>query len=427
MKKILVAFFFIIILAGCSLIETEETFLVFNDIIILGENEGTHIPITYSGIKDTRIIINFSNDSVLSFDKEDLFIKANKIGYTKIEISIKDSDYFASIDVYVEAKEIIAPKLQASHKEVGINNLARFYITNQDKVGAPIESFDFTLNDDSLASIDENYLIHPKKEGNLIVTATYKHNRQITASFNLNIIKNSDERIIVSTEENKFTVLSGEYLSLYADGKNTKLEVDYDFTSYSVDIASITADGRVVGIKDGLAYIGVKSKTTAKAGVIYILVEGNENKVNYIERYISSALAETGYKEQFSGFTKYGAWYQAQYALLDWCAMFVAWNANQAGIPTTIIPRLAKVEFIRDFYIRINRFHYKEDYVPVRGDLIIFMSNGASHIGIVLRVENGRVYTIEGNTSNMVAERNYPLNYNTITGYGNPDYQKLNY
>lgn len=56
--------------------------------------------------------------------------------------------------------------------------------------------------------------------------------------------------------------------------------------------------------------------------------------------------------------------------------------------------------------------------------MIIFFDwdgNGVSdHTGIVEKVENGRVYTIEGNTADSCRERNYPLGYFEILGYGIP-------
>ena len=59
--------------------------------------------------------------------------------------------------------------------------------------------------------------------------------------------------------------------------------------------------------------------------------------------------------------------------------------------------------------------------------------NGANHIGIVYKVEGGRVYTIEGNTSGGstvvdngggVAYKSYPIGYEKILGYGKPSYDK---
>ena len=72
---------------------------------------------------------------------------------------------------------------------------------------------------------------------------------------------------------------------------------------------------------------------------------------------------------------------------------------------------------------------------PQRGDVIFFKnSQRICHTGIVLEVKNGRVYTIEGNTSGgstleanggCVAKKNYPLGYNRIAGYGRPKYSNM--
>lgn len=70
---------------------------------------------------------------------------------------------------------------------------------------------------------------------------------------------------------------------------------------------------------------------------------------------------------------------------------------------------------------------------PQAGDLIFFKNNLGSivHVGIVIRADNSKVYTIEGNTSSttgMVAnggcvrQKSYSLNYSRIKGYGRPLY-----
>lgn len=43
--------------------------------------------------------------------------------------------------------------------------------------------------------------------------------------------------------------------------------------------------------------------------------------------------------------------------------------------------------------------------------------------GIVEKVENGRVHTIEGNTTDSCARRDYDLNSEDILGYGTPAYK----
>ena len=107
-----------------------------------------------------------------------------------------------------------------------------------------------------------------------------------------------------------------------------------------------------------------------------------------------------------------------------WCAMFVSWCANQAGISTNIIPKYASCALGRQWFESRGQFKYKESYTPKAGDIIFFLSNGASHTGLVIACSGGTVYTIEGNTSNKVAKRYYSLDKNTITGYGVPNYPK---
>ena len=49
----------------------------------------------------------------------------------------------------------------------------------------------------------------------------------------------------------------------------------------------------------------------------------------------------------------------------------------------------------------------------------LFCAYGTSdHVGIVEKCEGGRVYTIEGNSSDQVRQRNYTVDYGAIMGYG---------
>lgn len=59
-------------------------------------------------------------------------------------------------------------------------------------------------------------------------------------------------------------------------------------------------------------------------------------------------------------------------------------------------------------------------YTPKAGDAILFDWEGdgtPDHIGIVERVEGGKVYTIEGNSSDKVSKRSYALGSSNIDGY----------
>lgn len=46
----------------------------------------------------------------------------------------------------------------------------------------------------------------------------------------------------------------------------------------------------------------------------------------------------------------------------------------------------------------------------------------SDHVGIVQKVEDGRVYTVEGNSGDSCRQKSYPLGYYEILGYGIPAY-----
>lgn len=104
---------------------------------------------------------------------------------------------------------------------------------------------------------------------------------------------------------------------------------------------------------------------------------------------IGVALTQVGYSEASDGSTKYGQWYG--HPTVAWCGVFVAWCANQAGIPTSIIK---KQGFASASAFGLKTFTASER-TPQPGDLYF---RGTSHVGIVYYVEGNYFYTLEGNT-----------------------------
>ena len=108
-----------------------------------------------------------------------------------------------------------------------------------------------------------------------------------------------------------------------------------------------------------------------------------------------------------------------------WCASFVSWCLRQSGVPSSVAVSEVSCQRMVDWYRSTSVFHRRGDgYRPVPGDIIMFRygSGGANHVGLVIGVEDGRVYTIEGNTSDMVGLRSYSLNNSAILGYCVPNY-----
>lgn len=102
-----------------------------------------------------------------------------------------------------------------------------------------------------------------------------------------------------------------------------------------------------------------------------------------------------------------------------WCAYFVSWLARQAGAPigaggngTGYVPTLAA------WGQQTGRF-VNAATPPQPGDIVIFSRGGIpGHTGIVENVGmDGRIHTIEGNSSDRVARRDYAPNSGEIIGY----------
>lgn len=94
------------------------------------------------------------------------------------------------------------------------------------------------------------------------------------------------------------------------------------------------------------------------------------NTGNQIEDLIGVALTQVGYwGTEYGTGTKYGAWYGNTYA--PWCGIFISWCANQAGIPTSVILKSARAID----YKNCGTYHYKDDYTPQRGDIVLYNPN----------------------------------------------------
>lgn len=127
----------------------------------------------------------------------------------------------------------------------------------------------------------------------------------------------------------------------------------------------------------------------------------------------------------------YWSWYGFG-SRVEWCACFVSWCANECGyIDTGVIPKYAGcVNGVQWFK---NRGQWIDGSVePVPGMIIFFdwdnkgssgpQDGQSDHTGIVEKVENGIVYTVEGNSGDSCRINQYAVGHYEILGYGCPQY-----
>ncbi|AVH83906.1 glycosyl hydrolase family 25 [Streptococcus gordonii] len=115
----------------------------------------------------------------------------------------------------------------------------------------------------------------------------------------------------------------------------------------------------------------------------------------------------------------------------DWCDVFVTVVFQREGL-SHLVGRECGVERHIQIFKKLGIWNEDGTTTPQSGDIITFnwdkdtqQNDGwADHIGIVERVENGWIHTIEGNSSNGVVRRNtYRVGHGNIRGFARPHYQ----
>lgn len=170
----------------------------------------------------------------------------------------------------------------------------------------------------------------------------------------------------------------------------------------------------------------------------------------YVEDVLRIARGEIGYLEKASNYdldskagnpgcnnyTKYARdlweasphFYQGSKQGAPWCTTFYDWCLYRAsGNDSTETQRAkyytgpygAGCKYAAMYYKNANAWYND----PKPGDQIFFGHNGEfEHTGLVEKVGDGFVSTIEGNVDNAVKAKIYNLNDPYIIGYGRPDY-----
>lgn len=125
-----------------------------------------------------------------------------------------------------------------------------------------------------------------------------------------------------------------------------------------------------------------------------------------------------------AGGEPYWSWYGYS-SRVEWCACFVSWCADQCGYLDELIPKFAwcphGVEWFR------SKGRWLDNSAEPEPGMIIFydwssendaQDGEADHTGIVEYVENGVVHTIEGNWGDSAVQREIPVGYFEVLGYG---------
>ncbi|MEF9983683.1 MAG: CHAP domain-containing protein, partial [Oscillospiraceae bacterium] len=145
-------------------------------------------------------------------------------------------------------------------------------------------------------------------------------------------------------------------------------------------------------------------------------VNGNRNSGQFV---IDLALLQEGQ----AGGQPYWSWYGFD-SRVEWCATFVSWCLHNSGV--TSVPKYASCESQGvNFFVEAGQWATGGFTDLVAGDIIFFdwQGNGYSdHTGLVIGTDGTNVYTIEGNSGDVVRVKSYSINSPVIKGYGLVNY-----
>ena len=114
----------------------------------------------------------------------------------------------------------------------------------------------------------------------------------------------------------------------------------------------------------------------------------------------------------------------------DWCDIFTTVVFQRQGL-SHLVGRECGVERHIQIFKKLGIWNEDGASTPKAGDIITFnwdkdtqQNDGwADHIGIVEKVENGIIHTIEGNSNNQVRRNVYQIGHGNIRGFASPQYQ----
>ena len=120
------------------------------------------------------------------------------------------------------------------------------------------------------------------------------------------------------------------------------------------------------------------------------------------------------------GGAPYWSWYGFG-SRVAWCACFVSWCESQNGyLSKNLAPKFASTNVGISWFKSKGQWKSAKE-VPEAGDIVFFdweQDNSDDHVGIVIGTSDDRIYTVEGNSSDMCRIKSYEIGSKVLIGYG---------
>ena len=258
--------------------------------------------------------------------------------------------------------------------------------------------------------------------------------KDILAVYTVKVSNGNNQTEVMTLDDNKVSILKTVFWDMNSITSEVKEEmVNEEQTENGTPV--------IKQVKKKILHINITSKTVDEMITQYRFTPMQKQQLNELlsEEYASLwssvifgtsvgslnivqiALLQVGNV----GGQPYWSWYGFT-SRVEWCACFVSWVANQAGyIDTNVIPKFSGVIQGINWFKAVGEWK-EAGFVPNPGDIIFFdweNDGSADHVGIVEKVENNTVHTVEGNSNgDTCRQKEYSINSDVIFGYGTPAY-----
>lgn len=250
--------------------------------------------------------------------------------------------------------------------------------------------------------------------------------KEILALYSVKLTNGNNEKEVITIDDDK----KEELKKIFWEMHDISYEVKQELKNNSIDEE-----------KNVILYITISSKSVEEMMNKYNFTSIQKKQVyDLLDDEFSSMWTSVIYGTQLGssdmvqialsqvgnvGGQPYWSWYGFS-SRVEWCAIFVSWVSNEAGyIEKGILPKFSGCSTGVNWFKAMGQWQQK-GYIPKEGDIIFFdweMDGQVNHVGIVEKVKNNIIYTIEGNSSNDTCkQQQYSINSNVIFGFGTPAY-----
>ena len=253
------------------------------------------------------------------------------------------------------------------------------------------------------------------------IESTYNNWNEVIAVYSVKYSEDGKYNITIINEDNekKLKNVFWDFNEIQSSTKTEKVSEEETKTILKIKIVSKSKEDIMKKYwfndskKNQVNELLSKEYDLLWRNLIYGSIEGNKQIVEIAKQQVGNVGGEP-----------YWRWYGFDHRI-EWCAVFVSWAANQAGVLNDKIPKFAGVSTGIEWFKARGEWQGR-GYSPRPGDIIFFdweVDGKPNHVGIVEKTEDGYIYTIEGNsTDDGCRAKKYSVNSNVIFGFGLPAY-----